>query len=81
MTALPAETGRRHAGKANAAATPKVKYRELELVECFHRLSRAEQEALLQVARSMARNKPAAMRWHDVQPISFGERRQGGWGQ
>lgn len=67
------------ASEAAAQEAPKLKYQELELIECFYRLSRAEQIALLQVARSMAKNKPPAPCRPPVKPRGFGESREWGW--
>lgn len=44
---------------SDAPTAPALSYEQLELIECFDRLSRADQQALLQIARSMAERKPA----------------------
>lgn len=39
---------------SDAPDAPQLNYEQLELIDCFDRLSRADQQALLQIARSMA---------------------------
>jgi transcriptional regulator with XRE-family HTH domain len=56
---------------ANAPTTKPLNYEQLELVECFDRLSRADQQALLQMARSLASNKPPPKERLHTSPKGF----------
>ncbi|AJP72948.1 hypothetical protein TS85_15835 [Sphingomonas hengshuiensis] len=47
-------TGESDDPDAVTAAARTLNYEQLELIDCFDRLSRADQQALLQIARSMA---------------------------
>lgn len=61
-----------------AAPTAPMKYLELELRECFARLDRVEQHALLNVARAMAKGK-TPVDHRPTAPIGFTPSRGRGW--
>lgn len=55
---------------AGSTAARTLNYEQLELIDCFDRLSRADQQALLQIARSMAGHATPSARVHSP-PVGF----------
>lgn len=61
---------------AHAGDAPRLNYEQIELVDCFDRMDRANQLALLQMARALPKlRSPARERMHE-KPVGF--RAQGG---
>lgn len=64
-------TGETDDPHADAPEAPTLNYEQLELIEYHARLSRADQQILIQVARSMAeKTPPPTQRLHDA-PVGF----------
>lgn len=56
--------------EADGPDGPDLNYEQLELVDCFDRMERANQLALLQMARALAEKRPPRERMQD-KPIGF----------